>query len=154
MGDIRFEVVDPDAAVGEYLSATKPGIYVSIEQPEDDIRWLNGAQDIVIEEAAIDVLYSYPFNTVGPSEREVRLNGWIFNERAPNSRSFTRADLARVIAARYKQIYDAEYAEDAPVNRCYTYGKYEILKYDIGDLLLYNVWQIPGTNVYRLGIDF
>jgi hypothetical protein len=162
MGDIRFEVVDPDAAVGEYLSATKPGIYVSIERPEGDIRWLNGAQDVVIEEATIDVLYNYPLGTVGPSEQEARLNGWIFSERAPNSGSFTRADLVRVIAARYRQIYDAENAEDAPVagpdaphpfNRCYTNGRYGIWGHDIGDLLLYGVRQISGTNVYQLGID-
>lgn len=156
-----FTIVDEDAAAGDYRSAEDPSPYVSIADPEEDIGLMRGADDHVVDAATIRVLYSYPFDTHGPTPEEQEAEGWIFEEKAPNGAFFTRADLARAVAARYCAIY-AEEEESTKVepgyipgmlNRNRTNGRYGIWGHDIGDLLLHTVEHDPVTGVYTLGID-
>lgn len=156
-----FAVVDEDAPAGEYRSAEDPSPYVSISDPEEDISLMRGADDRVVDAPTIRVLYSYPFDTAGPTPEEKEAEGWIFEEKAPNGRFFTRADLARAVAARYNAIYDEEAKTTAVepgyipgmLNRNRTNGRYGIWGHDIGDLVLHTVEHDPVTGVYTLGID-
>jgi hypothetical protein len=157
--EITFAVVDPARPAGKYMSAEKPGPYISIADPEPHLSMLVDADEIVIADDVIRVLYRYPLGTAGPSLEEERHGGWIFEEVAPDGQAFTRADLARVICIRYKLMYTEEDGQDAPqyapglLNRGYTNGKYGIWGHDIGDLLLHTVRLNVKTGLYTLGVD-
>ena len=119
------------------------------------------ADDAVVKANTIRVLYTHPLNTTGPTLEEKKAGGWIFKEDAPNGKSFSRADIARAVSARYRMIYDEE-AKTAMIkpdyipgtfNRNHTNGIYGIWKYDIGDLYLHSVELDPLFDIYMLGVD-
>ena len=158
---VSFEIVDPEAAAGDYRSAGNPSPYVSLADPAEDIEMMRGADEVVVDRPSIRVLYSYPFGVPGPSPLEQALDGWVFEEKAPGGKSFTRADVAKAISDRYNAIY-AEERETSGVaeryipgmlNRAPTFGKYHIWGHTLGDLLLHTIRYDAGHDVYDLGID-
>jgi hypothetical protein len=100
--------------------------YINLDRPEDAIRHLRNANEIVINSNEIRILYDYPLR-----------KPVIFTESALNGVNFTRVDLARVICTRYVKIY--EEPED-------------LWGHSLDDLLLHSVKQ-TDTGVYVLGID-
>jgi hypothetical protein len=157
---VTFEIVDEDAAAGDHRSAEDPDPYVSIADPEEDIAKMLEADPIVVAAPTIRVLYSYPFGAAGPTKEEQDAEGWIFEEDAPDGKGFSRADIARVVSARYHAIYDEE-ARLSTVEPGYipgtlrrnrTDGPYKIWDHDIGDLLLHTVDHDPATDLYTLNV--
>ena len=156
-----FDIVDEDAAAGDYRSAEHPSPFVSIADPAEDIAHMRGADDHVVDASKIRVLYSYPFGTTGPRREERKAGGWIYEEKAPNGAFFTRADLARAVSARYNAIYAEEEksTEIKPgfigcsLNRNRTNGRYGIWGHYIEDLLLTKVEHDPVTGIFTLSID-
>jgi len=157
---VTFEIVDEDAAAGNYRSAENPAAYVSIADPEEDIAEMLEADPVVVAAPTIRVLYSYPFGAAGPTKEEQDAEGWIFEEEAPDGKGFSRADIARVVSARYHAIYDEE-ARLSTVEPGYipgtlrrnrTDGPYKIWDHDIGDLLLHTVDHDPATDLYTLDV--
>jgi hypothetical protein len=136
---------------------------VSLVDPENDIKILSRDDKNVINKSVIEILYDYPFSLTwsGPSDKEKKLRGWIFQEVAPNGEYFTRADLARVISDRYQSIYKEEEGgttEEVGLfagsfNRVSTNGKYGIWGHQLGDLILVNVIYYPVDDCYRLVVD-
>lgn len=157
---IAFEIVDEEAPAGEYGSAEDPSPYIHLADPAEDLEGMKGADDRVIDRSSIQVLYSYPLGTTGPSALEKTLDGWVFEETAPAG-FFTRADLVRAIASRYKAIYAEEEATTqvephfipGMLNRAPSNGKYAIWGHVLDDLLLHTVTYEPEHDVYTLGID-
>ncbi len=156
---IEFQIIDPETPKGEYMSAQDPGPYVHLADPAEAIAMMAGADDRVIDAASARVLYTYPLGTTGPTPEEKEAHGWVFEERAPNGKFFTRADIARAIAARYAAIYDEE-ERGSPVapgylpgsfNRAPTTGKYEIWGHVLSDLMLHTIRHENG--LYKLGVD-
>lgn len=154
-----FAVVDEDATPNG--SAAEPSPYVSIADPEEEIALMLDADDAVVKANTIRVLYTHPLNTTGPTLEEKEAGGWIFKEDAPNGKSFSRADIARAVSARYHMIYDEE-AKTTMIkpdyipgtfNRNHTNGIYGIWKYDISDLHLHSVELDPLLDIYILGIE-
>jgi hypothetical protein len=157
---VTFEIVDEDAAAGDHRSAEDPDPYVSIADPEEDIAKMLEADPVVVAAPTIRVLYSYPFGAAGPTKEEQDAEGWIFEEEAPDGKGFSRADIARVVSARYHAIYDEE-ARLSTVEPGYipgtlrrnrTDGPYKIWDHDIGDLLLHTVDHDPATDLYTLDV--
>jgi hypothetical protein len=156
---VTFAVLCPDAPPGEYGSREDPSPYISLEDPEPDLALLLHADDRVINQGMVRVLYRYPLGTAGPSAEEQARGGWIFEAAAPEG-FFTRAALARAIAARYQAIYaeeegNAPPAGDLPgmLNRATTDGQYGIWGHRLGDLLLHTVGHSAEADLYTLGID-
>jgi hypothetical protein len=157
----EFELVDPGAAEGDYRSAQYPGLSVSIEDPSDDIPAMRGADEELVGQPTIRVLYAYPLGSAGPSQEEQENEGWIFEEAAPNGRSFTRADLARVVSARYHRIYAEEDESSGATaryvpgmfNREPSNGKFKLWGHSIWDLGLHAVTYDAAADLYSLGID-
>jgi hypothetical protein len=157
---VTFEIVDEDAAAGNYRSAEDPAPYVSIADPEEDIAEMLEADLVVVAAPTIRVLYSYPFGAAGPTKEEQDAEGWVFEEEAPDGKGFSRADIARVVSARYHAIYDEE-ARLSTVEPGYipgtlrrnrTDGPYKIWDHDIGDLLLHTMDHDPATDLYTLNV--
>jgi len=157
---VTFEIVDEDAAAGDYRSAEDPAPYVSIADPEEDIAEMLEADLVVVAAPTIRVLYSYPFGAAGPTKEEQDAEGWVFEEEAPDGKGFSRADIARVVSARYHAIYDEE-ARLSTVEPGYipgtlrrnrTDGPYKIWDHDIGDLLLHTVDHDPATDLYTINV--
>jgi hypothetical protein len=154
---VSFAVVD-DAPAGD----DRPSPYVSIANPEGDIGLMRDADERVVDAPTIRVLYKYPLTTTGPTPEEEEAGGWIFEETAPNGKFFTRADLARAVAARYGAIYDEEAGTTTVepgyipgmINRNRTNGRYGIWGHTISDLALRAVERDPATGVFTLGIDY
>ena len=118
------------------------------------------ANDRVIDEERIRVLYSYPLGTAGPTALEQELGGWIFEERAGNGPHFTRAGLARAVAARYAEIYAEEARTSSrrsdyvpgPLARAATDGKYRIWGHDLPDLDLHAAVRDRESGVFVLDV--
>jgi hypothetical protein len=155
---VEFLVTDSDAPPG---SAPDSESFILLDDPSEAIEDLQGADEEVVAKPTIRVLYSYPFGTAGPSAPEQEFGGWIFEEAAPNGRSFTRADLVRAVSARYHQIYAEEEATSAVapqyipgmLNRAPTNGKYQIWGHTLSDLALRSVAYDAAADLYALGID-
>jgi hypothetical protein len=155
---VTFEVDDPYLEPGE-----GPSPYIVLDDPEDSIDHLRGAAEVAIDRPAIRVRYRYPLGTRGPSPLEQREGGWIFEEQAPGGARFTRADLARAVAARYAAIYAEEKATSGRaaarvsgarmLNRTETTGRFGIWGHDLGDLALATVEHDAEHDVYDLGVD-
>ena len=63
----------------------------------------------VVNGPVILIMYQYPFLKAGPTAVEQADHGWMFSEHAPGGRNFfTRAEVARVVVERYKQMYSDE----------------------------------------------
>lgn len=103
---------------------------------EKDLRGLSGSDDVVIPVQRVVVHIEYPLKK--PATAQLTAN---------DPRGFTRADLARQIAAAYARIYEEEErtatTKTVPVaerktmaNRNQTDGTYRICCHDLGDLVL------------------
>lgn len=157
--NITFSVVDLDAPAGTPRSQEQPDDHVYLTQ---DIEQLEDPNAKVALVGQIDVLYNYPLGTKGPTEREQQLGGWVFTETAPNGQPyFTRADLVRAIANRYRTIYAEEAAASdvepgyvpGMYSRVATNGPYGIYGHVIDDLALLAVSQDLVSGVWILQVD-
>lgn len=145
---IEFQIDDPDW--------DKPSPYVSLFNPEPDIRNMRNRDEIVLTAIHLTLVLDYPLN------RE-----WEFPVDSKSLNGFTRVELARLISDTYKAVYaEEERTSKVPVvpldqrigliNRNKTEGKYGIWGHDLGDLVLHTVEVIRmpnGSLVAYLGID-
>lgn len=122
--------------------------YISVANPEDDIKGQLHPDEIVIPMKEIRIEYSYPLSTRA-----------IFFYDADNGVGFTRAELARKVSEGYQRIYrEEDEAVGNPgnipgmLNRETSDGPYGIWGHGIGDLALHTVRQIEG-NLFGLGVD-
>lgn len=140
---ITFEVDNPEDSESE----TSP--YIHIADPEDDIKSLRNADEIVTNEK-IQICFNYPLS---------RCVTFKYDEGP-----YTRGELARLICDQYAKIYQEEEdtsgiapAQVSPLllNRNLTSGKYGIWGYDICDLELHTVYMRNRNNetICTLGID-
>lgn len=147
--DILRKVLEESETVRKYTQ----GQLTSDEEDEFDGVFMGGvyigrlnmdtllfAQETVLDRPTIRVQYRYPLKNSGPSDLEQMLKGWIFEEVAPNGKSFTRGDVYQVISKRYRQIYDDE-------------DKYDIFGHSIDDLVLDEVHYDQKNDVWKLGIS-
>ena len=157
--NITFSVVDLDAPAGTPRSQEQPDDHVYLTQDLEQLEDPNAKVALV---GQIDVLYNYPLGTKGPTEREQQLGGWVFTETAPNGQPyFTRADLVRAIANRYRTIYAEEAAASdvepgyvpGMYSRVATNGPYGIYGHVIDDLALLAVSQDLVSGMWILQVD-
>mmetsp|Transcript_32899 Transcript_32899/g.50930 ORF Transcript_32899/g.50930 Transcript_32899/m.50930 type:complete len:251 (-) Transcript_32899:116-868(-) len=147
-----FQFVDPEAPEGEYMSASSPGYWLRLSDPEEQLKYLQRPDEIVIDAPAIRVAYQYPFS-----------GSFEFSEAAPDPcAGFSRSDLLATVAERYRKMYDEEIeTATGPVgdgsgafrmNRMTTNGKYGISGHDLGDLNLHTIMKAPD-GIWLLGLD-
>ncbi|KAK9829649.1 hypothetical protein WJX72_007101 [[Myrmecia] bisecta] len=149
MDKIKFEVIDPDAAPGDYASKEDPSPYTYLADPTRDIQNLKDADEVVIQESSIRVVVDYPLS-----------GEFVFQVVPPDGlQYFTRATLAIAIAMLYQKLYEEEDQTSPKVagvipgvyNRECSAGKYGIWGHGLGDLSLQGVYK-RGSH-YELGID-
>ena len=153
---ITFENFEEGAADGDYGSASQPHYGIPLGNPDTSIAGLLKPDDVVVPLPTMKVVYDYPL------ARPVAVK-----EHAPNGKCFSRADVARAVAARYAAIYHEEHAtSDAGranmetgtmggvcFNRAESNGKYGIWGHEIGDLIFHSMSYDPVRNTFHLGID-
>lgn len=170
--EVNFVVVHGDATPGEYGSAADPSPYISLAQPEEDLRDLQHAYDVVIPHASIEVEVDYPL-----------FRPFVFHVQAPNgAQAFTRRALAQSVSDLYHRIYAEEERTSSTGNEkdaLYTLrdarsaatvagqgtdyeklreimpwqGRYGIWGHDLGDLMLHTVYFNAQEGMWQLGID-
>jgi hypothetical protein len=140
-------------------------VYVALtaEWQSENLHLLRGADDIVISQPSIRVVFSKPFR----EEFEITL-------LAPGgATSFTRRALADAIGAQYQRMFAEEEAATKPseeqgsdsegggaggamvrlANRTATDGPYGIGYHGLGDLVLHAIWFDDERKAYRMMID-
>jgi hypothetical protein len=159
MKKISFELIDPAAKPGEYMSAEEPSPYfgLSKEQMERSLKYLQDGDEVVIPKNEIRVEINYPF-----------ANSHIFTLTPQIGEVFTRSGLGIAIALKYQEMYDEEEkSTNLPIesvaersggkchlmNRARTDGKYGIWGHDLSDLDLHTVEYDVDLNLWILGID-
>ena len=127
---VEFTVKATDEQKKDWEDGIIP--WISLENPNSEISNLVGADDIIIKENKINILFDYPLNKPVSFE---------FN----NEKGFTRKDLILIINKKYHEIYDEEEksaktktipAEKRTglINRNETDGKFGIWGHDLSDL--------------------
>ena len=119
--------------------------YISVKNPEEDIKEQRFPNEIVIPMKKIRVTYNYPLS-----------NKVTFKAA---KEGFSTAEVARKVCEDYHRIYkEEETAVGNPgnipgmLNRVSSSGPYGIWGHDIGDLLLRTVTQVDD-NLFSLGVD-
>jgi len=108
--------------------------WISIDEPENDLRNLSGRKEVVISEDKVTIVIDYPLK-----------NEFRFDLNSTNG--FTREKLVSEISKNYLKLYEEEERtatiKTVPVekrtkiyNRNETNGKYGIWGHDISDLVL------------------
>lgn len=109
---------------------------ISLDDPMNDLRYVENPDDMVILTSRIVIVYSYPFKQPFP-----------FEELAPNDKEyFTRFDLVMAISNRYKNMYDEE--EQSSGNRTINRGPYGIWGHFLSELRLVSVERQRNGNYY------
>ena len=127
--------------------------YISLENPEEDIQGQRFPDEVVIPLPKIRVRYDYPLETET-----------ILSFDADTPAGFTRAHLARQIAAGYHRIYQEEEAVvgnpghiPGMMNRKRSRGPYGIWGHDLGDLVLAGATQVAASgkdsDLFELEVD-
>lgn len=130
VSEVDFTVKANDEQKKDWEDGIIP--WISLENPNPEINNLVGADDVVIKENTINILFDYPLNKPVSFE---------FN----NPNGFTRKDLILLISKKYHEIYDEEekYAKTKTIprekrsgiiNRNETDGKYGVWGHDLSDL--------------------
>ena len=147
---IRFQVDDPKR------KAEGPSAYVQLENPDEDLKGMRNAEEVVFRGTELVVVLDYPLRD------EFR-----FTLTSSRPEGFTRAELVKKISELYKKVYEEE-AQTSKVavvplkerkgliNRNETNGKYGIWGHDLGDLVLHEIEisrDADGKAVAMLGID-
>ena len=91
---ITFEVWEPAQPP---LAPTKPWPFIPLADPDEALRHLQHADEIVIPSPSIQLVVNYPLS-----------RAFEFKLKAPGPEGFTRRELARQIAALYARIYREE----------------------------------------------
>jgi len=145
---VEFKIDDPEW--------DEPSPYVSLENPESDIRNMRNPDEIVLAATQLTLVLNYPLS-----------KEWEFPVKSQSPKGFSRAELARLISETYKAVYAEEErtskVQVVPpdqrtglINRNKTDGKYGIWGHDLGDLVLHTVEatkKADGSMVAYLGID-
>ncbi len=99
-GPIRFAHVEADLPDGAFGSAADPSPYFNLGAPAGSLRTLQAPDEVVIPTPTARVLFDFPPTPLGQKPRTLTL-------AAPKGRAhFTRADLGRAVAARYRELAD------------------------------------------------
>jgi len=133
---IEFELKAEEDELQNFTDGIIP--WISIENPESEIKNLIDADKIVIEKSEIILNIDYPLNK--PAKFTLKSDG----------NGFTKKQLITEISIKYKEIYDEEEKTSSVktipidkrkgiINRNETDGKYGIWGHDIGDLDLSSI---------------
>jgi len=88
--DITFEVLEP----AQPTEPSEPSPYIPLACPDEALRHLQRAEEVVIPAPSIQLVVNYPLS-----------RAFEFKLTAPGPEGFTRRELARQIAALYARIY-------------------------------------------------
>ncbi len=123
---------------------------IRLASPAHDIEAMDAANEVVIPESSVRVLYRYPLRKhfVGHYQQQHR-------------GGFTRADIVRIIGDEYQRIYLEEATTSeirarlipGTLNRNETNGKHGIWGHTLEDLCLHTIWYDSSTQMCHLGID-
>lgn len=123
--------------------------WISLENPESEINQLINADEIIIKQTTINIIFDYPLNN--PATFEFK-----------NEKGFNRIDLILLISKKYHEIYKEEEnsakTKTIPldkrtgiINRNETDGKYGIWGHDLADLDLSGI-EIHQSNDKKINI--
>mmetsp|Transcript_8971 Transcript_8971/g.12347 ORF Transcript_8971/g.12347 Transcript_8971/m.12347 type:complete len:161 (-) Transcript_8971:99-581(-) len=132
--------------------------YIQLSNPESSLQYLKDPDDVVAPSPII-IRIGYPLQE--PVDCKIS---------SSNPSGFTRAEIARAVAAEYRRIYDEEKeTSELPeekvcdrnpnstlLNRAQTNGKYGIWGHGLEDLVLHTIERYTEKNgipVYSLGVD-
>jgi len=126
------------------------GIYASIENPEEEMSLLVGADEVVLNKKKVYILFDYPLD-----------NELIIEATSPNKKGFTKADLIRIVSKTYHLIYKEEErttTQVIPVGPVggFSNGKYGVWGNHISQLVLGDIYayELEDGNVFlSLGIS-
>ncbi len=150
LATITFQVDRPEG------KQDSPSPYISLADPENDLRLLRNAGQVVYAGTELTLVLDYPLR-----------GEFSFPVNASSPNGFTRAELARKVAALYRKVYEEEEKtskiavippeqRQGVANRNETNGKYGIWGHDLGDLDLHTIEisrGADGTVLAHLGID-
>lgn len=147
ISDVEFKLKASDEQKKDWEDGYIP--WISLSNPESQINQLVDADEVVIKQQAINIIFDYPLNK--PVVFEFK-----------NPKGFTRKALILAISKKYHEIYEEEEksskVKTVPldkrtgiINRNETQGKYGIWGHDLSDLDLSSI-EIHETNEGKINI--
>lgn len=130
IGEFEFSLKADENQMKDWEDGIIP--WISLQNPELEINQLINANEIVIKQSTINIIFDYPLNK--PANFEFK-----------NEKGFNRKDLILLVSKKYHEIYNEEEksakTKTIPIdkrigiiNRNETDGKYGIWGHDLSDL--------------------
>lgn len=141
ISEVEFKLKASDEQKKDWTDGYIP--WISLDNPESQINQLVDADEVIIKQQAINIIFDYPLN-----------NPATFEFKNPNG--FNRKELILAISKKYHEIYSEEEKSSkiktipldkrtGIINRNETQGKYGIWGHDLSDLDLSGI-EVHETN--------